>query len=417
LEIRAARDGDVPIEELHPAAEVDGGARLATTANGAKALEQTRARAGDCPSVQVVVLHESLRRARPLLSVAHRDAKELLVFEAEPVSLAAGACVQPVAYSPEKLFRCGDLLGLACHEHAHADKLAPRPEGCLLLPFLSFAHAVARTCRPASAVKVSQRLDRDGIKLGDRVATIAWNTWRHLEAWYGIMGIGAICHTVNPRLFPEQIAWIINHAEDRVVMVDALGRCVDGDQLLYILATTRHAQGKLKGPVVGTVMSNLGLEHAFRERGIEFHRAQVGDRHVLAMLNEVGGTLGGETSGHILCLDKTTTGDGLICALQVLAVMKHTGAGLAELSAAMHKYPQVLLNVPVARRFDPMTEPRVIEVTDKLQRRFNGRGRIVLRASGTEPVIRVMVEGHDANLVKQGARDIAAVVEAVANHQ
>jgi len=164
-------------------------------------------------------------------------------------------------------------------------------------------------------------------------------------------------------------------------------------------------------------MSNLGLEHAFSERGIEFRRAQVGDRYVLAMLNEVGGTLGGETSGHILCLDKTTTGDGLVCALQVLAVMKQSGAGLAELSAAMHKYPQVLLNVRVATRFDPMSDPKVIAIADSVERRFNGRGRIVLRASGTEPVIRVMVEGHDAKLVKQGARDIAAVVEAVAKLQ
>jgi phosphoglucosamine mutase len=214
-----------------------------------------------------------------------------------------------------------------------------------------------------------------------------------------------------------QVGIALDGDGDRVVMVDELGRCVDGDQLLYILATSRRAQGDLKGPVVGTVMSNLGLEHAFSERGIEFRRAQVGDRYVLAMLNEVGGTLGGETSGHILCLDKTTTGDGLVCALQVLAVMKQSGKGLAELSAAMHKYPQVLLNVRVATRFDPMSEPKVMEVADSVERRFNGRGRIVLRASGTEPVIRVMVEGQDAKLVKQGARDIAAVVEAVAKLQ
>jgi phosphoglucosamine mutase len=214
-----------------------------------------------------------------------------------------------------------------------------------------------------------------------------------------------------------QVGIALDGDGDRVVMVDELGRSVDGDQLLYILATSRRAQGELKGPVVGTVMSNLGLEHAFSERGIEFRRAQVGDRYVLAMLNEVGGTLGGETSGHILCLDKTTTGDGLVCALQVLAVMKQSGKGLAELSAAMHKYPQVLLNVRVATRFDPMSEPRVIEVAESVERRFNGRGRIVLRASGTEPVIRVMVEGHDAKLVKQGASDIAAVVEAVAKLQ
>jgi phosphoglucosamine mutase len=132
------------------------------------------------------------------------------------------------------------------------------------------------------------------------------------------------------------------------------------------------------------------------------------------MLNETGGTLGGETSGHILCLDKTTTGDGLICALQVLGIMRRSGAGLAELTAAMPKYPHVLLNVKVATRFDPLTEPSVLEATAAVERRFNGRGRIVLRASGTEPVIRVMVEGDDAALVKRGAREIASVVEAAA---
>ncbi len=229
------------------------------------------------------------------------------------------------------------------------------------------------------------------------------------------------CGSTSPELLQLTVPGVRAHVGvaldgdgDRVVMVDELGRCVDGDQLLYILAVARHGAGTLRGPVVGTVMSNLGLEHALAERGIEFRRAQVGDRHVLGLLNETGGSLGGETSGHILCLDKTTTGDGLVSALQVLAVMKATGAGLAELTAPMRKYPQVLLNVRVARRFDPMAEPRVVEVAAALERQFNGRGRIVLRASGTEPVIRVMVEGADAALVKKGARDIAAAVEAAA---
>ena len=147
------------------------------------------------------------------------------------------------------------------------------------------------------------------------------------------------------------------------------------------------------------------------ERGIEFLRAQVGDRHVLGLLNERGGTLGGETSGHILCLDKTTTGDGLIAALQVLGIMKQTGAGLAELCAPMRKYPQILLNVRVARRFDPLSHPQVAQMVKVVETRFEGRGRVVLRPSGTEPVIRVMVEGYDAALVKRGAKEIAAVVE------
>jgi phosphoglucosamine mutase len=212
-----------------------------------------------------------------------------------------------------------------------------------------------------------------------------------------------------------QVGLALDGDGDRVVMVDELGRCVDGDQLLYILAMARHRAGILRGPVIGTVMSNLGLEHALADHGIEFQRAQVGDRYVLAMLNESGATLGGETSGHILCLDKTTTGDGLVSALQVLAVMKSMGAGLAELAAPMRKYPQVLLNVRVARRFDPMTERTVVEAAAAVERQFKGRGRIVLRASGTEPLIRVMVEGYDPHLVKKGAREIAAVVEAAAD--
>jgi phosphoglucosamine mutase len=209
-----------------------------------------------------------------------------------------------------------------------------------------------------------------------------------------------------------QVGLALDGDGDRVVMVDELGRCVDGDQLLFILAAARQLQGALSGPVVGTVMSNLGLEHALKERNIEFLRAQVGDRNVLAMLNESHGSLGGETSGHILCLDKTTTGDGLVSALQVLAIMKQTGSGLAELAAPMKKYPQVLLNVQISKRFDPHAEPQVLRVVEEVERRLNGRGRIVLRASGTEPVIRVMVEGADAALVRKGAKDIAAAVEA-----
>ncbi len=227
------------------------------------------------------------------------------------------------------------------------------------------------------------------------------------------------CGSMSPELLQLTVAGVraqvgiaLDGDGDRVVMVDELGRCVDGDQLMFILATAGLDGNRPKGPVVGTVMSNLGLEHALVERGIKFLRAQVGDRNVLAMLNEAGGTLGGETSGHILCLDKTTTGDGLISALQVLAIMKQSGAGLAELGAAMKKYPQVLLNVRVAKRFDPLADSKVSQVVAEVERRLNGRGRIVLRASGTELLIRVMVEGSDANLVKKGASDIAAAVEA-----
>jgi phosphoglucosamine mutase len=201
---------------------------------------------------------------------------------------------------------------------------------------------------------------------------------------------------------------------DRLVMVDHLGRIVDGDQLLYVIARARKEAGILKGPVVGTVMTNLGLEVAFREAGIEFMRAPVGDRYVLAMLRDSGGTLGGETSGHILCLDKTTTGDGLVSGLQVLSVMKKTGRSLAELSSGMRKFPQVLLNVKVAKRFDPSTVPSVQEAVQKIEKRMGGDGRVVLRASGTEPVIRVMVEGKGEAATKAAATELAEVVKAAA---
>ena len=201
---------------------------------------------------------------------------------------------------------------------------------------------------------------------------------------------------------------------DRLVMVDHLGRIVDGDQLLYVIARAQKDRGTLRQPVVGTVMSNLGLEIALRESGIEFLRAPVGDRYVLAMLRETGGTLGGETSGHILCLDKTTTGDGLVSALQVLSVIKQTGRSLAELSSGMRKFPQVLLNVKVAKRFDPSKVPSVQEAIQKIEKRMGGDGRVVLRASGTEPVIRVMVEGTGETATRAAATELAEVVKAAA---
>ncbi len=199
---------------------------------------------------------------------------------------------------------------------------------------------------------------------------------------------------------------------DRVIMVDSRGELVDGDELLFIIACSRQRQGKLSGSVVGTLMSNLGLEHALQAQGIAFERARVGDRYVLERLQQGGGTLGGESSGHIICLDRTTTGDGVVAALQVLAAMVQEGRPLHELKAGMKKYPQHMINVPVSRGVNLETAQIVQEAVRAVERRLNGRGRVLLRPSGTEPVVRVMVEGDDAEMVMEQAGQLATVVAA-----
>lgn len=198
---------------------------------------------------------------------------------------------------------------------------------------------------------------------------------------------------------------------DRVVMCDENGAIIDGDQMLFILAKSLHELGQLRGPVVGTVMSNLGLEHALKQAGIEFRRAKVGDRYVLEALRESGGNIGGETSGHMLVLDQTTTGDGLVCALQLLAIMKRTGKKMSELAAGMNKYPQTMVNVRTQERFDPTQSAVIQEAVVVAERELADTGRVVLRASGTEPLIRVMVEGEDHEQVVALAERLAAVVE------
>jgi phosphoglucosamine mutase len=229
------------------------------------------------------------------------------------------------------------------------------------------------------------------------------------------------CGSTSPQLLQMMVPGVkadlgiaLDGDGDRLVMVDQAGNLVDGDQLLYIIARARKAANELVGPVVGTVMSNLGLEHALAKEGIAFHRASVGDRYVLEMLREHGGVLGGESSGHLLCLDKTTTGDALISALQVLAIMKQSGKTLAELAAPMLKYPQILENVRVAKKIDVKSSAAIQNAVKQAEQRLNGTGRVVLRASGTEPVIRVMVEGREEALVRQLVKELASTVTAAA---
>ena len=198
---------------------------------------------------------------------------------------------------------------------------------------------------------------------------------------------------------------------DRLVMVDHLGEVVDGDELLLIIALHQQAKGLLTGGVVGTLMSNLGLEVALKDRGIAFARAQVGDRYVVAKLLQEGWHLGGEGSGHILCLDQATTGDGVVSALQVLRAITDQGKTLADLKGAMTKFPQVMINVP-ASSAKVMENNAVQSAVRDVDAVLGDKGRVLLRPSGTEPLIRVMVEGEDAPQVRRLAAQLAAVVAA-----
>ncbi len=197
---------------------------------------------------------------------------------------------------------------------------------------------------------------------------------------------------------------------DRVMMIDSQGEIVDGDELLFIIVCDRLRRRSVPG-VIGTLMSNLGLELALQSQGVAFERTKVGDRHVMAALRERGWSLGGENSGHIVCLDKTTTGDGIISALQVLQAMFFTQKSLCELKAGMSKFPQTLINVPVSKSVNLSKEEGIQAAVKKIESGLADAGRVLLRASGTEPVVRVMVEGEDDKKVANLAKELALVVQ------
>ncbi len=200
---------------------------------------------------------------------------------------------------------------------------------------------------------------------------------------------------------------------DRLQMVDAEGNLYDGDQLLYAIVCSRARHGAVKG-VVGTLMSNLALEHALAKMQIPFARAAVGDRYVVEMLHEKGWLFGGENSGHILALDRHTTGDGIVAALQVLAALREAGGDLKGLLGDLVLYPQKLINVPMSKGFSWRDHPAITAGQAEAETALAGRGRVLLRASGTEPLLRVMVEGEDAEEVRDTAERLAAVVRELA---
>jgi phosphoglucosamine mutase len=200
---------------------------------------------------------------------------------------------------------------------------------------------------------------------------------------------------------------------DRVVIVDAAGNSYDGDQMLYAIVKHRAAKEKIAG-VAGTLMTNFALEQALGDMDVPFARARVGDRYVLELLRERKWLLGGENSGHLICLDKHTTGDGIVSALQVLTAVRESGKSLAELTAGLSMYPQVLLNVTVPKDFDWKKHQAIADARARVERSLNGRGRVLLRPSGTEPVLRVMVEGEPREAIESAAKSIAATVRKAA---
>ncbi len=200
---------------------------------------------------------------------------------------------------------------------------------------------------------------------------------------------------------------------DRLLMVDEDGSILDGDQLLYILAAYKQKKGIMDGGVVGTLMTNLGLELALADLNIPFLRANVGDRYVMELLKQNDWSLGGEASGHIICRDAIETGDGIIAALQVLVALTESKTTLKQAAKTMQKIPQIMINVPVQQRFDPLTKTAVTDALEIVEADLGKRGRVLLRASGTEPLIRVMVEGEEHDIISTHAEHLASVIKAV----
>ena len=277
-------------------------------------------------------------------------------------------------------------------------------------PDLSGLHIVL-DCAHGAAYKVAPRVL---VHLGATVSTLGIHpNGFNINDKVGSTHLETLSATVVERKADFGIA--LDGDADRCLMVDRNGRTLDGDDLLFIIAKDRQQRGELKGPVVGTLMSNLGLQQALEAMGVEFLRAKVGDRYVLEMLADKGGMIGGETSGHILCLDKASTGDGLISALQAVAAVARSGKRLEDWAGQLRKCPQELINVRISGNAKKMLEHQQIrESVAEVESQLGAQGRVLLRPSGTEPLIRVMVEGHDAAQTRAAAERLADVVRSVA---
>ena len=234
--------------------------------------------------------------------------------------------------------------------------------------------------------------------------------------------INRSCGSTKPEALQEHVVEVgadlgiaFDGDGDRVIFVDHKGELVDGDELLYIVAAHQQQYGGGCDGVAGTLMSNFGFELGLKELGVPFGRAKVGDRYVIEMMRDKGWSLGGENSGHIVCSNVTTTGDGIIAALQVLLAITTLGVPLHKAKKGMQKLPQTMINVHMAKRIDVSADATIQSAVAQIESRLAGTGRVLLRPSGTEPVVRVMVEGQNKNQVKELAQELASVVETVLN--
>ena len=262
-------------------------------------------------------------------------------------------------------------------------------------------------CAHGATYHVAPRLFAD---LGADVATIGVQPdGFNINAGCGATDLGALKRAVLEQRADLGIAF--DGDGDRVQMIDADGNVIDGDDIVYLLAKDLIASRQLRGPVVGTLMTNYGVELALQKLGAKFLRANVGDRYVLQMLREHGGVLGGEASGHVLHLDRSSTGDGILIALFVLDALQRMNATLADIRAELHRFPQVMLNVRASGGAALVAHDDVQRALGEVEQVLRGRGRVVLRPSGTEPLVRVTVEGEDADEVRRLAQSLAAVVQ------
>jgi phosphoglucosamine mutase len=275
---------------------------------------------------------------------------------------------------------------------------------------------------------IPTRLDFDGLKIVVDCANgatyhVAPHVFREIGAEVITIGadpnglnINDECGATKPQKLADAV--LANHADlgvaldgdgDRLIMVDHKGEIVDGDELIYIIAKSRLRDKQLIGPVIGTLMTNLGMELALKQLGVNLLRANVGDRYVMELLVENKGILGGENSGHIICLDRTTTGDGIIAALQIMVEMQDSGKNLHELKSGMTKFPQVLLNIKTQAKPN-LDGDEIKKAVSDIEKKLGDTGRVLLRASGTEPLIRVMVEGQNEDKVIEYANQLAEQV-------